>query len=117
MFSLRITTVATTAIGAAAIGLAAFAGAGTAAASTPDDTFLAQMKGLGVTFNSPQEAVREGHVVCTKLAAGKTGLDVFHEVLSQTHLTARQAAHFVIDATDAYCPELAGQLTSKVSVT
>ncbi|MBW0012544.1 DUF732 domain-containing protein [Mycobacterium sp.] len=115
MFSFRISTVATTTIGAAAIALAAFAGAGTAAASTPDDTFIAQMTRLGVTFSSPQEAVRQGHQVCTRLAAGKTGLDVFHEVLGQGHLTPKQAAHLVIDATDAYCPDLSGQLMSKIA--
>jgi Protein of unknown function (DUF732) len=108
MFSLRITTVA-----AAAIGLAAFAGAGTAAAGTADDAFIAQMKSLDVTFPSPQEGVREGQLVCTKLSSGKTGNDIFNEVLSQTNLTSNQAAFFVAGATKAYCPELAARLNSR----
>jgi hypothetical protein len=111
MFAHRITTIAATAIGVAAVGLAAFAGAGTAAATTPDDAFIAQMKGQGVTFSSPQEAVREGHQVCKELAAGKTGTDVANEILSQTDLTTKQAAYFVVNATNVYCPQLSTQLT------
>jgi Protein of unknown function (DUF732) len=111
MFSRRITTFATTAIGAAAIGLAAVAAAGTAAASTTDDTFVAQIKDLGINFSSPQELVRQGHQVCKELASGKTGTDVANEVLSQTDLSTKQAAYFVVDATKAYCPQLGSQLT------
>lgn len=111
MFSHRITTVASTAIGAAAIGLAAMAAAGTAGASTTDDAFITQMKSLDISFTSPQEAVKEGHQVCMELAAGKTGTDIAKEVLSQTDLTTKQAAFFVVDATKAYCPQLSAQLT------
>ena len=110
MFSPRITAAVTTAIGAAAVGLAV-ATAGAAGASTADDAFITEMRGLGVTFTSPQEAIKEGHQVCRELAAGKTGTDVATEVLSQTDLTTKQAASFVVGATKAYCPQLAGQLT------
>ncbi len=111
MFSHRIITAATTAIGATAIGLSAVATAGTAGASTTDDAFIAQMNSLGISFTSPQEAVKEGHQVCMELAAGKSGTDVAKEVLSQTDLTSKQAAYFVVDATKAYCPQLSAQLT------
>jgi uncharacterized protein DUF732 len=110
MFSPRITTVITTAIGGAGIGLA-LATAGAAGASTADDTFITEMRGLGVTFTSPQEAIKEGHQVCRELAAGKTGTDVASEVLSQTNLTTKQAAYFVVDAAQVYCPQLSTQLT------
>jgi hypothetical protein len=110
MFSPRITAAVTTAFGAAAVGLAV-ATAGAAGASTTDDAFIAQMTGAGITFTSPQEAVKEGHQVCRELAAGKTGTDVATEVLSQTDLTTDQAAYFVVDATKAYCPQLSAQLT------
>ncbi|MGO9381959.1 MAG: DUF732 domain-containing protein [Mycobacterium sp.] len=111
MFSPRITTIAATAIGAAAVGLAAVAAAGTAGAGTTDETFIAQMTSLGINFTSPQEAVKEGHQVCSELAGGKTGTDVANEVLGQTDLTTKQAAYFVVDATTVYCPQLSGQLT------
>jgi hypothetical protein len=110
MFSPRITAAVTTAIGAAAIGLAV-ATAGAAGASTADDAFITEMRGLGVTFTSPQEAVKAGHQVCKELAAGRTGTEVATEVLSQTNLTTKQAAYFVVDATQAYCPQLSRQLT------
>jgi hypothetical protein len=44
-------------------------------------------KSLGVSFSSPQEAVKEGHQVCAELAAGKTWTDVATEVLNQTNLS------------------------------
>jgi hypothetical protein len=112
MFSPRITAAVTTALGAAVVGLAlATATAGGAAASTTDDAFITEMRGLGISFSSPQEAVKEGHQVCIELNAGKSGTDVAREVLSQTDLTTKQAAYFVVDATKAYCPQLSGQLT------
>jgi Protein of unknown function (DUF732) len=106
----RITAAITTAIGAAAVGLAV-ATAGAAGATTTDDAFIAQMTGAGITFTSAHEAVNEGHQVCRELAAGKTGTDVATEVLSQTDLTTKQAASFVVGATKAYCPQLSSQLT------
>jgi Protein of unknown function (DUF732) len=100
----------TTALGAAAAGLA-IASAGAAGASTADDAFITEMRGLGISFSSPQEAIKEGHQVCRELAAGKTGTDVATEVLSQTDLTTKQAAYFVVDATQAYCPQFSARLT------
>jgi hypothetical protein len=111
MFSPRITAAVTTAIGAAAIGLAVATAGAAGATTTTDDAFIAQMKSLGVSFTSPQEAAKAGHQVCMELAAGKTGTDVANEVLSQTDLTTKQAAYFVVDATKAYCPQLSSQLT------
>ncbi|WAJ43971.1 DUF732 domain-containing protein [Mycobacterium sp. Aquia_216] len=111
MFSHRIRTVASTMIGAAAIGLIAVGTAGTASAGTADDAFLAQMDNLGISFSSPADAIKDGHKVCQELASGKTGTDVATEVLKQTNLTSHQAAYFVVDATHAYCPQLAPQLT------
>lgn len=90
MFSRRIITVLTT---AAAIGLAAVGLAGPAAArtvQTGDEMFLAQMRSLGVSFPSPQEAVREGHQVCAELSAGKTPTAVTVAVFRQTNLTPRR---------------------------
>ncbi|MCV7103076.1 DUF732 domain-containing protein [Mycobacterium palustre] len=110
MFSPRITATVSTTIGAAAVGLAV-ATAGGAAASTIDDAFIAEMRGLGISFSSPQDAIKDGHQVCIELNSGKTGTDVAREVLRQTDLTTKQAAYFVVDATKAYCPQLSGRLT------
>lgn len=100
----------TTAVGAAAIGLAV-ATAGTAGANTKDEAFIAQMESIGVTFSSPQVATQQAQLVCKKLASGETGTEIAEEVLSQTNLTTKQAAYFVVDATKAYCPQYASQLT------
>ncbi|WP_204081537.1 DUF732 domain-containing protein [Mycobacterium riyadhense] len=110
MFSNTITAALSTAIGAAAVGLAV-ATAGAASASTADEAFISQMEAIGVTFSSPQAAVAQGHQVCRELAGGKTGTQIAQEVLSQTNLTTKQAAYFVVDATKAYCPQYASQLT------
>jgi hypothetical protein len=112
MFSHRMITIATTAIGAAAIGLAAVGVAGTASASTvqtADQVFLAQMSSLGISFPSPQEAVRQGHQVCVELSAGKTPIGVALDVFHRTNLPPKQAASVVIAATKAYCPQFSGQ--------
>ena len=110
MFATRITAAVTTAIGAAAIGLAVVT-AGAAGASTTDDDFIEQMKSVGITFDTPEDGVQQGHQVCKELAAGKTGTQIAQEVLSQTDLTSKQAASFVVGATKAYCPQLSSQLT------
>lgn len=113
----RIIAAFTTAVGAAAIGLAV-ATAGTAGANTKDEAFIAQMESIGVTFSSPQVATQQAQLVCKKLASGETGTEIapgeqrdHEEVLSQTNLTTKQAAYFVVDATKAYCPQYASQLT------
>lgn len=99
----RIIAAFTTAVGAAAIGLAG--------ANTKDEAFIAQMESIGVTFSSPQVATQQAQLVCKKLASGETGTEIAEEVLSQTNLTTKQAAYFVVDATKAYCPQYASQLT------
>lgn len=111
MFSHRLSTIASTMIGAAAIGIVAIGAAGTAGATTADVAFLAQMDKLGISFSSPADAIKDGHKVCQELASGKTGTDIATEVLQQTNLTSHQAAYFVVDATHAYCPQLAPQRT------
>jgi hypothetical protein len=97
-------------VGGAALGVTALATSGTAEASTTDDAFIAQMKAMGVTFSSPQIAVKDAHQVCKELAAGESGTDVAAQVVSQTDLSPKQAAFFVVDATNAYCPQYAPEL-------
>jgi len=112
LFPHRISPIATTAICAAAIGLASVAAAGTAGASagTADDAFLAQMQTQRIFVNRPQEAVTQGHLVCAERAAGRSGGYAYAMVLSRTNLSATKAAHFVVAATNAYCPQFSAQL-------
>lgn len=111
MFAHRIRTIASTAIGAAAIGLATLATAGVAGASTVDEAFITQMSKVGVTFTSPAEAINNGQKVCQALASGESGVDIANEVVGQMNLTTSQAAHFVVNAAAAYCPQFGGQLS------
>ncbi|OBJ49386.1 DUF732 domain-containing protein [Mycobacterium sp. 1423905.2] len=110
MFSPRITAGITTALAAGAVGIAV-ATAGAAGASTTDDAFIARMASVGVTFSSPQAAAQDGHHVCSELASGKSGTEVAKDVLNHTDLTSKQAAYLVVNATNAYCPQYASQLT------
>lgn len=105
MYSPRITGVVAAALGAAAVGLAV-ATAGTAGAhgTTDDDAFVAQLESQGISFGSPQAAVRQGHQVCTELEAGKTKVAVSIIMMGHAQLSARQAGYFVGAAAKAYCP-------------
>jgi threonine dehydrogenase-like Zn-dependent dehydrogenase len=109
MFTHSIRTLASTVIGAAAIGLVTIATASVASAGTVDENFIAQMSKVGVTFTSPAQAVNNGQKVCQALASGESGVDIANEVVGMTNLTSAQAAHFVINATTAYCPQFGTQ--------
>ena len=111
MFSHRISTIASTAIGAAAIGLVALATASTAGASSIDEAFIAQMNTLGITFSSPAEAVGKATRCAGSWPPAKAARTSPPRSSSQTDLTSHQAAYFVVNATKAYCPQLAPQLT------
>jgi len=106
MFTRRITAALAAALGSAAVGLAV-ATAGGAAASTVDDAFITEIRGLGIAIDSPQEAIMDGYLVCVELNAGNSGPEIARQVLSQTNLTTKQADHFVVDAAKAYCPQFA----------
>ncbi|WP_156749150.1 MULTISPECIES: DUF732 domain-containing protein, partial [unclassified Mycobacterium] len=47
--------------------------------------------------------------VCTELAAGQTPTAVTVDIFRHTSLTPPQAAHVVLAATQAYCPQFSGQ--------
>jgi hypothetical protein len=111
MLAHRLTTIAAVAIGTATLGLGGLATAGTAAASRADDAFITRMTAVGVSFPSPQEAVRAGRQVCTDLRAGKAESDIALQLRDQRNLTPQQAAYFVVDASNIYCRRFASQLT------
>jgi hypothetical protein len=111
MFSTRIATF-TTAIAAGAFGLAAFAGAATASAGSADSEFLKNISAEGITFDSTKTAIQAGQLVCSYLAGGQTGADVGQDIMSDTDLSAHQAAVFVVEATYAYCPKFIPQMSA-----
>jgi hypothetical protein len=99
-----------TALGTITVGLAvglAVATAGAASASSVDDAFLTTISGHGIAFDSPQQAIMDGYLVCLELNAGNSGPEIARQVLSQTNLGTPQADHFVVDAARAFCPQFA----------
>jgi uncharacterized protein DUF732 len=112
LFTNRIANFATTALAAGAFGLAAFAGTPTAWGSSIDDQFLTNIDAEGITFDSAKAAVQDGHLVCSYLAGGKTGAGIGGDIMDNTDLTAHQAAVFVVEAANAYCPGFLDQVTA-----
>jgi hypothetical protein len=104
MFARHLAATAAVAMGTAALGLCTAATA--SAAVSNDEAFLIQIRNVGISFASPQVAVHSGHRVCADMAAGVEAVDIATEIVRETNLTPRLAALFVIDATQAYCPEL-----------
>jgi hypothetical protein len=107
----RITAAVSAALGAAAVGLAVSTAGTASAAASADDAFLTQVKSVDITFDSPPFVIGVGHAVCSDLATGVTGTDLVGEITTRTELTPEQAAHFVVYAARAYCPQYAGHLT------
>ncbi len=66
----------------------------------------------GITFTSERAAVREGKLVCSYLANGRTGTSIGGEILSNSDMTAHQAAAFLVEATRVYCPGYMDQVTA-----
>lgn len=53
-----------------AVGLAT---AGGASASTVDDAFITEIRGLAIDYDSRAEAIKDGYQVCLELYEGKAG--------------------------------------------
>lgn len=114
MFTTRFTTIAATVIATGALSIGAFATAATASALTnsADEAFLTNIGADGISFTSAKEAVGDANYVCDSLAHGETGASIGSEILSNTDLSTRQAAAFLVDSVNAYCPKYSGRLTA-----
>jgi uncharacterized protein DUF732 len=112
MSSNRFNSIVTAALATGALSLAFFTGAGAANAGSMDDEFLTNISAEGIAFDSERGAVQEGNLVCSYLAGGETGVDITSEIMSNSDLTAHQAAVFVVEAASAYCPGYLGELAA-----
>jgi hypothetical protein len=104
----KIAKFAVTAIAAAGLGAAAFAGAGTASASTADSQFIDAIAKIGISYDTPKDAIFDGHLVCSKLDDGTDPDDIVASYREVPYLDApslKQAQGFVVAAATAYCPE------------
>jgi hypothetical protein len=101
----RITTLAATAILTTGLGLGAFVSAATAAAAPVDDQFLSDISSAGIAYDSPTVVISDAHTVCNNLSAGQSLMALGHQIHQSTDWTPKQAATFVVDSVNTYCPE------------
>jgi Protein of unknown function (DUF732) len=104
--------------GLVAIPTGALAVANTASAEKPqisgaDQKFLSTISKEGIGFETPQDAIADAHSVCQSLAGGSTGGQLVTDITSHTDLTRRQAAVFLVQSVQTYCPSESGPLTAK----
>jgi hypothetical protein len=71
-----------------------------------DATFLALASRHGMSWQSADSAIAQGHAVCQELWAGKPLLEVAEDAYQFTRLTSRDmAATFVAISVTVFCPE------------
>jgi hypothetical protein len=110
----NITKLVGAAIAVAAVGLGT---PGIAAAYTPEDPAytpedLALFKKLyadGVDFSEANQVIQRARTVCDRFAAGDSPVEVHEAVITNSAFSPRQAAIFMADAVQAYCPQFSGQ--------
>lgn len=98
------TKIAALAATAAVLGLGAMATAGTAVADNVDDIYLTNVYAEGISYPTDYDAIDDALLVCDYLAAGRDGTDISVEIMSNSDLSAHQAATIVVEASSAYCP-------------
>ena len=101
----RITTFATAAILTTGMGLGALVSAATAAAAPADDKFVSEISSAGIAYDSPTVVISDAHTVCNNLSAGQSLMALGHQIHQSTDWTPKQAATFVVDSVNTYCPE------------
>ncbi|MGV9948812.1 DUF732 domain-containing protein [Rhodococcus aetherivorans] len=116
MFATRITAIARTATAAGLIGLTAL-GAATIAAAEPasttvqDKQFLTGLTAEGITYTSPEHAIRLAHGICSEFADGSTFEAAFTGGRqNNSSLTDQQIEYTITHAVTVYCPQYSDQL-------
>jgi hypothetical protein len=88
-----------------AAGLLGVLGAAPVAHATADDAFLSALTAKGINYESPETAIRSGHLVCQELESGKSPQQVANDVMTNSHLDGYHAGYFVGVSIRAYCPK------------
>ena len=83
-----------------------------AAADATDDAFLKKLFADGVNFSQPEQIVKRARMVCEAFASGKSPAEIHELTLNESAFAPRQAAVFMADAVQAYCPGYADQFMS-----
>lgn len=76
-----------------------------ARATANDDAFLAALAAKGINYESPETAIRSGHLVCQELESGQGPQQVANDVMNNGHLDGYHAGYFVGVSIRAYCPK------------
>ncbi|OBF31241.1 hypothetical protein A5724_22030 [Mycobacterium sp. ACS1612] len=106
----NITRLVSIVLAVAALGLTTPGGA---AADATDDAFLHKLFDDAVDFGGRDLTVKKAREICDDLRAGKSPADVHDTIINGSTsregsaFSPRQAAIFMADAVQAYCPEKA----------
>jgi Protein of unknown function (DUF732) len=74
-------------------------------ANESNETFLADLKKVGIGFSDPAQAISAGQAVCAHLHNGMTGLHLIkHLQENNPALSESGAAQFATISAKAYCP-------------
>ena len=98
-----------TSIAVAALGLAT---PGIAAADTTDEAFLKKLFADAVLYGGADLVLPVGREVCQELDAGMSPAGVRSNLMVHSAFVPHQAAVFMADAVQAYCPGHADQVIS-----
>jgi hypothetical protein len=107
-----IATVVGTAMAVAALALTT---SGSAAADATDDAFSRKLFADAIDFAPQEFQIKKAHIVCDAFGAGMSAAEVHQTLLNGSTsilgsaFSPRQAAVFMADAVQFYCPGYAGQ--------
>jgi hypothetical protein len=94
----------------AVLGVSAAIGLAAPAYGDPDDGgddagFLSALRQVGITYNSPGQAVGAGKAVCGCLNNGESGLELLHDVkIRNPGFDMEGASNFAMISAKFYCP-------------
>lgn len=90
----------------AAIGMAPLAHGDPGTPSVDEAGFLASLRSAGVTYSSPDGAIKFAKAVCASMGNGEFGPQMVDELKSENPgLTNDHAASFLAIAAKYYCPQ------------
>jgi len=105
-----VTKLVSVALAIAALGLATPGAA--AADDAADDAFMHKLFADAIDFAPKGRAVPRARSVCEFFGEGMSSAKVHEKIMDGSAFSARQAAIFMADAVQAYCPEYTGLFIS-----
>jgi hypothetical protein len=90
----------------AAIGIAPLADADPGTPGADEPGFLASLRSAGITYSTPEGAIKFAEAVCVSMGNGEFGPRMVDELKSENPgLTNDHATSFVAIAAKYYCPQ------------